>query len=92
MSFDNAYESITEENDDTHWAFGTGFDDPLAGVERELPSHVDSADLTAYCLMLADDALVLSQRLTEWCSRAVPLPCSTIQRSFTTRPMTVRAS
>jgi ring-1,2-phenylacetyl-CoA epoxidase subunit PaaC len=73
MSFDNAYESITEENDHTHWAFGTGFDDPLAGVDRALPSHVDSADLTAYCLMLADDALVLSQRLTEWCSRAPEL-------------------
>jgi ring-1,2-phenylacetyl-CoA epoxidase subunit PaaC len=42
-------------------------------VDRALPSHVDSADLTAYCLMLADDALVLSQRLTEWCSRAPEL-------------------
>ncbi|HEY7593082.1 MAG TPA: 1,2-phenylacetyl-CoA epoxidase subunit PaaC [Actinophytocola sp.] len=73
MSFDNAYEAITEENDDRHWAFGTGFDDPLAGVDRALPSHVDSADLVAYCLMLADDALVLSQRLTEWCSRAPEL-------------------
>src|SRR5262249_21665313 len=73
MSFDNAYESITEENDDQHWAFGTGFDDPLAGVDRALPSHVDSADLVAYCLMLGDDALILSQRLTEWCSRAPEL-------------------
>ncbi|HEV7648198.1 MAG TPA: 1,2-phenylacetyl-CoA epoxidase subunit PaaC [Actinophytocola sp.] len=73
MSFDNAYEAITEDNDDRHWAFGTGFDDPLAGVDRALPSHVDSADLVAYCLMLADDALVYSQRLTEWCSRAPEL-------------------
>ena len=73
MSFDNAYESITEDNDDKHWAFGTGFDDPLSGVDRALPSHVDSADLVAYCLMLADDALILSQRLTEWCSRAPEL-------------------
>lgn len=73
MSFDNAYEAITEENDDRHWAFGTGFDDPLAGVDRALPSHVDVADLTTYCLMLADDALILSQRLTEWCSRAPEL-------------------
>jgi ring-1,2-phenylacetyl-CoA epoxidase subunit PaaC len=73
MSFDNAYESITEDNDVKHWAFGTGFDDPLSGVDRALPSHVDSADLVGYCLMLADDALVLSQRLTEWCSRAPEL-------------------
>ena len=73
MSFDNAYEAITEENDDKHWAFGTGFDDPLSGVDRALPSHVDSADLATYCLMLADDALILSQRLAEWCSRAPEL-------------------
>jgi ring-1,2-phenylacetyl-CoA epoxidase subunit PaaC len=73
VSFDNAYESITEENDDQHWAFGTGFDDPLTGVDRAAPSHVDTTDLAAYCLMLADDALVLSQRLAEWCSRAPEL-------------------
>jgi ring-1,2-phenylacetyl-CoA epoxidase subunit PaaC len=73
MSFDNAYEAITEDNDDRHWAFGTGFDDPLAGVDRAVPSHVDAADLATYCLMLADDALVLSQRLAEWCARAPEL-------------------
>jgi ring-1,2-phenylacetyl-CoA epoxidase subunit PaaC len=72
MSFDNAYEAITEENDDRHWAFGTGFDDPLAGVPRSLPD-VSTSDLSAYCLMLGDDALILSQRLTEWCSRAPEL-------------------
>lgn len=73
MSFDNAYESITESNDEQHWAFGTGFDDPLSGVDRSVPSDVDRADLTAYCLMLGDDALILSQRLSEWCSRAPEL-------------------
>jgi ring-1,2-phenylacetyl-CoA epoxidase subunit PaaC len=73
MSFDNAYEAITEENDERHWAFGTGFDDPLSGVDRALPSDVSAADLVAYCLMLADDALILSQRLTEWCSHAPEL-------------------
>ena len=73
MSFDNAYESITESNDDQHWAFGTGFDDPLSGVDRAIPSDMDTADLAAYCLMLGDDALILSQRLAEWCSRAPEL-------------------
>jgi ring-1,2-phenylacetyl-CoA epoxidase subunit PaaC len=73
MSFDNAYESISEANDDQHWAFGTGFDDPLSGVDRAVPADVTPADLTAYCLMLGDDALILSQRLTEWCSRAPEL-------------------
>ncbi|MFC4853119.1 1,2-phenylacetyl-CoA epoxidase subunit PaaC [Actinophytocola glycyrrhizae] len=73
MSFDNAYDAITDSGDDQHWAFGTGFDDPLSGVDRALPAGVSTEDLTAYCLMLADDALILSQRLTEWCSRAPEL-------------------
>jgi ring-1,2-phenylacetyl-CoA epoxidase subunit PaaC len=72
MSFDNAYDAITAENDEHHWAFGTGFDDPLSGVDRGAPD-VAPEDLSAYCLMLADDALVLSQRLAEWTSRAPEL-------------------
>jgi ring-1,2-phenylacetyl-CoA epoxidase subunit PaaC len=72
MSFDNAYDAITAEGDEHHWAFGTGFDDPLSGVDRDVPD-VSTEDLSAYCLMLADDALILSQRLTEWCSRAPEL-------------------
>jgi len=72
MSFDNAYDAITSGDDDQHWAFGTGFDDPLSGVSRAVPA-VAVEDLSAYCLMLGDDALILSQRLTEWCSRAPEL-------------------
>ncbi|NEK84955.1 phenylacetate-CoA oxygenase subunit PaaC [Blastococcus saxobsidens] len=55
------------------WAFGTGFDDPLAGVDTTVPEGVDHADLGAYCLMLGDDALVLAQRLTEWITAAPEL-------------------
>ncbi|SFT61321.1 ring-1,2-phenylacetyl-CoA epoxidase subunit PaaC [Actinopolyspora lacussalsi subsp. righensis] len=68
MSFDNAYEAIAETHPegDARWAFGTGFDDPLSGVDTTVPAGVDTADLAAYCLMLGDDALILSQRLTEW--------------------------
>ena len=73
MSFDNAYESLSEIPDDTHWAFGTGFSDPLSGMDTSLPSGVDGADLAGYCLMLGDDALVLSHRLQEWCTRAPEL-------------------
>jgi ring-1,2-phenylacetyl-CoA epoxidase subunit PaaC len=74
VSFDNAYDAITEDpGDDHHWAFGTGFDDPLSGVDRAAPAEVSTEDLAVYCLMLADDALILSQRLTEWCSRAPEL-------------------
>src|SRR6476469_2524289 len=59
--------------DPSHWAFGTDFEDPLAGVDTTMPDGVDSADLGTYCLMLADDALVASQRLSEWTSRAPDL-------------------
>ncbi|HVK22609.1 MAG TPA: 1,2-phenylacetyl-CoA epoxidase subunit PaaC, partial [Actinokineospora sp.] len=72
MSFDNAYESLIEGGEEKHWAFGTGFTDALAGVDREIPD-VDRDDLAAYCLMLGDDALVYAQRLAEWCSRAPEL-------------------
>jgi len=58
---------------DAHWAFGTDFEDPLAGVDTTVPEGLDAHDLATYCLMLGDDALVLSQRLTEWCSRAPDL-------------------
>lgn len=59
--------------DDSQWAFGTDFEDPLAGVDTTLPEGVDGAALAAYCLMLGDDALVLSHRLSEWCSNAPDL-------------------
>ena len=58
---------------DAHWAFGTDFEDPLAGVDTTVPEGIDARELAAYCLALGDDALVLSQRLSEWCSRAPDL-------------------
>ena len=60
-------------HEDARWAFGTGFDDPLSGVDTRVPSGVDGAALAAYCLMLGDDALVAAQRLTEWVTRAPEL-------------------
>ncbi len=73
MGFDTAYESITEDIDDHRWAFGTGFDDPLAGVDTAIPDGVDGADLAAYCAMLADDALIMSHRLQQWLAAAPEL-------------------
>lgn len=71
---DSAYDSLADEHGgDTRWAFGTGFDNPLSGVDTAIPEGVEPADLAAYCLMLADDALVMSQRLTEWCTNAPEL-------------------
>ena len=72
MGFDNAYEALTEDND-PRWAFGTGFVDPLAGVDTAVPAGVSGDDLAAYCLMLGDDALVLSHRLQQWCTNAPTL-------------------
>ncbi|MFD1546151.1 1,2-phenylacetyl-CoA epoxidase subunit PaaC [Nonomuraea guangzhouensis] len=59
--------------DSSQWAFGTDFEDPLAGVDTTVPDGVDHTELAEYCLMLGDDALIMSQRLTEWCSRAPDL-------------------
>jgi ring-1,2-phenylacetyl-CoA epoxidase subunit PaaC len=73
MGFDSAYEAITEDMDDHRWAFGTGFDDPLKGVDTSLPVGVDGGDLGAYCLMLGDDALIMSHRLQQWLTRAPEL-------------------
>jgi ring-1,2-phenylacetyl-CoA epoxidase subunit PaaC len=74
MGFDTAYEAINEGEDTGHrWAYGTGFTDPLAGVDTALPPGVDGADLAAYCLMLGDDALIMSHRLQQWLARAPEL-------------------
>jgi len=73
MGFDTAYEAITEESGDQRWAFGTGFADPLAGVDTSVPDGVAGADLAAYCLAIGDDALIMSQRLQEWLARAPEL-------------------
>jgi ring-1,2-phenylacetyl-CoA epoxidase subunit PaaC len=64
--------------DDSQWAFGTAHpdlqgEDPLAGVDTTVPEDVDRSALAAYCLMLGDDALVYSHRLSEWCSHAPDL-------------------
>ncbi|MDQ2726393.1 MAG: phenylacetate-CoA oxygenase subunit PaaC [Actinomycetota bacterium] len=72
MSEPNAYQALNEGGD-ARWAFGTGFSDPLAGVDTAVPLGVDGADLAVYALMLGDDALILSQRLGEWVTRAPEL-------------------
>ncbi|MFD5541827.1 1,2-phenylacetyl-CoA epoxidase subunit PaaC [Streptomyces sp. NPDC127079] len=75
MSDDHVYLSLAEGHDDgdARWAFGTGFEDPLHGVDTTVPAHVDTAELAALCLALGDDALVLAQRLAEWVTRAPEL-------------------
>lgn len=59
--------------DAAHWAFGTDFEDPLAGVDTTIPDGVDPQVLAAYSLALADDALIASHRLAQWTSNAPDL-------------------
>ena len=67
---DNPYDELADEHGaDARWAFGTGFTDPLAGIDTAVPDGVDGAALAAYCLALGDDALVYSHRLQEWITR-----------------------
>ncbi|MFG6295606.1 1,2-phenylacetyl-CoA epoxidase subunit PaaC [Streptomyces rochei] len=74
MSDDHVYLTLAEgHEDDTRWAYGTGFEDPLHGVETAVPEGVDAAELAADCVALADDALVSAQRLAEWVTRAPEL-------------------
>jgi ring-1,2-phenylacetyl-CoA epoxidase subunit PaaC len=72
----NAYQSLSETtgHDDPRWAFGTGIvEEAGAEITSPVPDGVDPADLAAYCLMLGDDALVFSHRLSEWVSNAPEL-------------------
>ena len=64
-----AYQSLSEETEDHRWAFGTGFTDPLEGIDASVPDGVDAVALATYCLMLGDDALVYSHRLQQWMTR-----------------------
>ncbi len=73
VSSDNAYEALSEGGADARWAYGTGFADPLDGVDTTVPAGAGAADLAAYCLMLGDDARIMSHRLQEWCTNAPEL-------------------
>ncbi len=74
---DNPYNALLEPDvaadQDGHWAFGGGWDDPLEGLDAAVPDGIDGTALAAYCLALGDDALVLAQRLQQWCARAPEL-------------------
>jgi ring-1,2-phenylacetyl-CoA epoxidase subunit PaaC len=76
-SSEGVYDGL-DTTDPAHWAFGTlpriGHSaDPLAGIDPHVPDGLDRSTLARECLLLGDDALVLSHRLSEWCSRAPDL-------------------
>jgi len=67
---DNPYDLLAEDHDEGHrWAFGTGFTDPLDGIDTSVPDDVDPAALARCCLALGDDALIYSHRLEQWVAR-----------------------
>ena len=70
---ENVYDALSTADDDGRWAFGTGFDAGDAEITAPAPDGVDRADLATYCLMLADDALIASQRLAGWTAKAPEL-------------------
>src|SRR5579871_6383380 len=42
---------LAQDHDEGHrWAFGTGFTDPLAGIDTSVPDGVDPGALVRYCL------------------------------------------
>jgi ring-1,2-phenylacetyl-CoA epoxidase subunit PaaC len=64
---DNPYDLLAEDHDEGHrWAFGTGFTDPLEGIDTSVPDALDPGALARYCLALGDDALIYSHRLQQW--------------------------
>jgi ring-1,2-phenylacetyl-CoA epoxidase subunit PaaC len=70
MSTDNPYDLLGDDHDQGHrWAFGTGFTDPLEGIDTSVPDGLDAGALARYCLALGDDALIYSHRLQEWVTR-----------------------
>lgn len=74
MSTDeNVYDALSTADEDGRWAFGAGFDAGNAEITAPVPDGVDAADVATYCLMLGDDALVASQRLSEWATNAPEL-------------------
>src|SRR3984957_9412365 len=64
-----ASQALAEETEDHRWAFGTGFTDPLEGIDTTVPDGINAPALAAYCLMLGDDALIYSHRLQQWMTR-----------------------
>lgn len=73
----SAYDGL-RGGDEGHWAFGTALldlpsDDPLAGVDTTVAEGIDHKALAAYCLMLGDDALIMSQQLSKWTAKAPDL-------------------
>ena len=70
MNDDTPYDGLAGDGSDDHrWAFGTGFEDPLEGIDTSVPAGMDADALARTCLALGDDALIYSHRLQQWMTR-----------------------
>ena len=64
---DNPYDWLADVHADDHrWAYGTGFTDPLAGIDTSVPEGMDAKALATYCLALGDDGEVKVRDLAAW--------------------------
>ncbi|SFT59802.1 ring-1,2-phenylacetyl-CoA epoxidase subunit PaaC [Actinopolyspora lacussalsi subsp. righensis] len=52
---------------------------PLTSTDRGVPDDVSAADLSVYCMMLGDDALVLARRQVGWCQHSPDLEEDCVQ-------------
>lgn len=72
---DSVYDGLLGQSEG-HWAFGAMSDledDPLAGIDTTVAEGTDRRALAQYCLMLGDDALIMSQQLGAWTAMAPDL-------------------
>lgn len=66
--------SLAEDHDgEARWAFGTGFEDPLYGIDTGVRAGTDTTELADVCVALGDDALIAAQRLAQWVTLAPEL-------------------
>ena len=59
---DSAYSGLLVN--DAHWAFGTDFEDPLAGVDTTIPDGVEAHVLPAAGTSSRDDSLLSHRDLS----------------------------
>ncbi|RKT84971.1 ring-1,2-phenylacetyl-CoA epoxidase subunit PaaC [Saccharopolyspora antimicrobica] len=74
----NVRETRAGAADVQQWVLGAPY---TSTVDRSVPGGVLAGELSQYCAMLGDDALVLAHRLTEWGVRALELEeCAALGR------------
>ena len=77
MHEETVYDALAGAHDDEgHWAFGTGFADPLAGVDTTVPEGVDQGDLDRHLGPGGDGAVAAFARHAHECFSAYAVAAS----------------